>query len=46
MPIESTPLMPPWTLTANLMFMENFNGQGRGAVLGFSGLELAVQITH
>jgi hypothetical protein len=39
MPIESTPLMPPWTLTANLMFMENFNGPGRGAVLSFSGLE-------
>jgi hypothetical protein len=38
MPIESTPLMPPWTLTANLTFMENFNGPGRGAVLGFSGL--------
>jgi hypothetical protein len=38
MPIESTLLMPPWTLTANLMFMENFNGPGRGAVLGFSGL--------
>jgi hypothetical protein len=39
MPIESTPLMPPWTLTANLTFMENFNGPGRGVVLGFSGLE-------
>jgi len=40
MPIESTLLMPPWTLTANLMFMENFNGPGRGAVLGFSGLAI------
>lgn len=38
MPIESTPLRLPWTLTANLMFMETFNDSGRGAVLGFSGL--------
>ncbi len=38
--------MPPWTLTANLMFMENFNDPGRGAVLGFSGLAILNDNLH